>query len=108
MADRLKVAVLASGRGSNFEALAEAAMEKGYPAEIVLLIVDDPEAGALRIARSLGIEGRVVDCGPKNGSMTVESSGRMSALCRDRGVGLVCLAGFMRIVKSPLLDDYEH
>jgi len=107
MADRLKVAVLASGRGSNFKALAEACGEEGYPAEIVLLIVDNPEAGALRTARSLGIETAIVDCGPKRGSMTTESSERMAALCRERDVGLVCLAGFMRIVKGPLLDEYE-
>ncbi len=106
MVNRLKVAVLASGRGSNFKALAEACNEKDFPAEIALLIVDNPEAGALGIARSLGIETAIVDCGPKRGSMTNESSERMAALCRDRGVGLVCLAGFMRIVKGPLLDEY--
>jgi phosphoribosylglycinamide formyltransferase-1 len=107
MADRLKIAVLASGRGSNFKALAEACEKKDYPAEIVLLIVDNPDAGALETARTLGIETAAVDCGPKRGSMTPESSGRMAALCRERGVGLVCLAGFMRIVKGPLLEEYE-
>ena len=107
MAGRLKVAVLASGRGSNFKALAEACKEKDYPAEIALLIVDNGEAGALKTARDLGIETAIVDCGPKRGSMSPESSERMAALCRERGVGLVCLAGFMRIVKGTLLDEYE-
>jgi phosphoribosylglycinamide formyltransferase-1 len=107
MTERLKIAVLASGRGSNFKALAEACREKGFPAEVALLIVDNPDAGALRTAGSLGIEAVIVDCGPKRGSMTPESSERMAALCREHGVGLVCLAGFMRIVKGRLLDEYD-
>jgi len=107
MTERLKIAVLASGRGSNFKALAEACREKGFPAEVALLIVDNPDAGALRTAGSLGIESVIVDCGPKRGLMTPESSERMVALCRDHGVGLVCLAGFMRIVKGRLLDEYS-
>jgi phosphoribosylglycinamide formyltransferase-1 len=108
MTGRLKIAILASGRGSNFKALAEASMKKGFPAEVALLIVDNPEAGALRTAESLAIEAVIVDCGPKRGSMTPESSVQMLDLCKERGVGLVCLAGFMRIVKGPLLDEYEN
>lgn len=107
MADRLKIAVLASGRGSNFKALAEASRREGFPAEVVILIVDNPEAGALGTARNLGIETAVVDCGPKRGSMTVSASEQMVTGCRERAVDLVCLAGFMRIVKGPLLDEYE-
>jgi phosphoribosylglycinamide formyltransferase-1 len=108
MADRLKIAVLASGRGSNFKALAEACADKAFPAETALLIVDNPDAGALRTAESLGVEAVIVDCGPKRGLMTPEASERMAALCRERGVDLVCLAGFMRIVKGLLLDEYEN
>ena len=107
MADRLKIAVLASGRGSNFKALAEASGREGYPAEIVLLIADNPDAGALSTARDMGIETAVIDCGPKRGSMTASASERMVAVCRERGVDLVCLAGFMRIVRGALLDEYE-
>ena len=107
MTESLKIAVLASGRGSNFKALAEACLSKDFPAEVAILIVDNPGAGALETAESLGIETAVVDCGPKRGSMSMDASERMRALCRDRGVGLVCLAGFMRIVKGSLLDEYE-
>ena len=108
MVPKLKVAVLASGRGSNFRALAEAGTREDFPAEIALLIVDNPRAGALRSAESFGIESVVVDCGPKRGSMTKESSERMLELCRERDIGLVCLAGFMRIVKGALLEEYER
>ena len=106
MKEKLKVAVLASGRGSNFKALAEACAGEGYPGEIGILIVDNPDAGALRVASEMGIDSIVVDCGPKRGSMTLESSESMVEICKEKGVGLVCLAGFMRIVKGCLMDDY--
>jgi len=106
MKDKLKVGVLASGRGSNFEALAKACQAEDYPATIVILIVDNPDAGALKIAERMGIESVMVDCGPKRGSMTPASSEEMTRLCKERGVGLVCLAGFMRIVKGKLLEEY--
>ncbi len=107
MKEKMKIAVIASGRGSNFRALAKACLEEAYPAEIALLISDNPEAGALEFARENGIENAVIDCGPKRGSMSRESSEEMNRLCADRGVGLVCLAGFMRIVKGRLLDEYS-
>jgi phosphoribosylglycinamide formyltransferase-1 len=103
----LKVAVLASGRGSNFKALAEACRAEDYPAVIDVLLVDNAEAGALETASSMGIESFVIDCGPKRGSMTRTSSEEMLRICGGRGIGLICLAGFMRIVKPPLLDAFE-
>jgi len=105
--EKMKVAVLASGRGSNFEALARAAQDKDYPAKIVLLVTDNPQARALEVAEKFGIESVVVDCGTKRGSMTPESSEKIASLCREKGVELVCLAGFMRIVKGRLLEEYK-
>jgi phosphoribosylglycinamide formyltransferase-1 len=106
MAQKLKTAVLASGRGSNFEALAQACRAEDYPAVIEVLLVDNAEAGALDAAARMGIESHIIDCGPKKGSMTREASAEMLRICREKEIGLVCLAGFMRIVKSPLLDAY--
>jgi phosphoribosylglycinamide formyltransferase-1 len=107
MKERLKVAVLASGRGSNFQALAQACRSEDYPAEMSLLISDNPGAGAVEFARKEGIETAVVDCGSKRGSMSLESSEEMFNLCMDKDIGLVCLAGFMRIVKGRLLEEYS-
>jgi len=106
MRENLRIAVLASGRGSNFQALHRACLEEGFPAETALLISDNPDAGAVEYARASGIECAVVDCGPRKGSMSKESSEEMYRLCRENGIGLVCLAGFMRIVKGRLLDEY--
>jgi len=107
MKEKTGVAVLASGRGSNFEALAKACLDADYPAVIKVLVVDSREAGAIAVADSFGIECAIVDCGAKNGSMTPESSEKMADICAERGVGLVCLAGFMRIVKGALMTGYR-
>jgi phosphoribosylglycinamide formyltransferase-1 len=107
MKEKLKVAVIASGRGSNFVALTRACSEESYPAELALLLTDNPEAGALEFARKEGIESVVIDCGRKRGSMSLESSEEMYRECIVRGIGLVCLAGFMRIVKGRLLEEYS-
>jgi phosphoribosylglycinamide formyltransferase-1 len=107
MADAMKSAVIAAGRGSNFEALASACRDESYPARIAILLSDNPGAGALAVADAFGIERAVVDCGPKKGSMSPESSSLMASLCVERGVGLVCLAGFMRIVKGELMRAFS-
>ncbi|MDD3641914.1 MAG: phosphoribosylglycinamide formyltransferase [Candidatus Krumholzibacteria bacterium] len=104
--ERTHVAVLASGRGSNFEALARACAGRGFPARIVLLVTDNPEAGALKIARAHRIDAVVVDCGHRPGSMSRGSSDEILRMCRDRGVDLICLAGFMRIVGGCLLEEF--
>lgn len=107
MSHNLKVGVMASGRGSNFKSLALSCAKEEYPAEIALLVTDNPDAGALQIAEDLGIEKAVVDCGSRRGSMTPQSSEKICSLFLERGVGLVCLAGFMRIVKGRLLNEYS-
>jgi len=107
MKERIRVAVLASGRGSNFEALARACLAEDYPAELRVLITDNPDAGAVSIANSMGIERAVVDCGGKRGSMSPESSEEMARICASCGIDLVCLAGFMRIIKGTLMAAYR-
>ena len=59
--NRKRVAVLISGRGSNMAALIEAAKDKTYPAEIVSVISNRPDAGGLLVARANGITTEVVD-----------------------------------------------
>jgi phosphoribosylglycinamide formyltransferase-1 len=107
MKEKIGIAVLASGRGSNFESLARACRAEGYPASMRLLITDSPGAGAIAIADEMGIESAVVDCGTKKGSTSVESSEEMARLCISRGIHLVCLAGFMRIVKGAIMTAYR-
>jgi phosphoribosylglycinamide formyltransferase-1 len=102
----INIGIMASGRGSNFKSLAENCSYKTFPARMKLLVVDNPEAGAIKISEEMRIPFRVVDCGPKKGSMTEESSSKICALFRENRIDLVCLAGFMRIVRGELMSEY--
>ena len=104
---RCKVAVLASGTGSNFRAIAQACLDESYPATVVCLVTDNPDAGALAIAKELGIPAHVVTVPGKKGRLPEEAEAEITAICRDAGAELVCLAGFMRILKHSLLDEFE-
>jgi phosphoribosylglycinamide formyltransferase-1 len=95
---KLKVGVLISGRGSNMAALIEAARAPDYPAEIVCVISNVASAAGVETARKAGIVTAVI---PHNDYPDRERFDRaVSAEFEKHGVGLVALAGFMRI-QSP-------
>lgn len=106
---RCRVAVLASGRGSNFKALVERSQDRAFPAEVVCLITDQRAAGAVGVAESFGIPWFWVDAGERRGRLTPDAESEIVARCESSGVGLVLLAGFMRILESgegKLLDRF--
>jgi phosphoribosylglycinamide formyltransferase-1 len=95
---RLRVGVLASGRGSNLQALLDASARPDYPAEVVLVISDRERAAALDRARAAGVEALFVN--PKDFG---DRQAFDLALVREftaRRVGLVCNAGYMRILST--------
>ena len=104
----LKIGVLASGRGSNFQAVLDAIKSGRIKAEISLLISDKPDAYALTRARNAGIEAFYLD--PKDFfSFSPAKDAYFEKIAEEftaKGIGLVLLAGFMRIVKKPLLDAF--
>lgn len=102
-----RIAVLASGRGSNFRALAEAERAGSFPGEIALLISDKPDAGALGIAAEFGIESLVVEPTRPRGRLDADTENRLLEVLRDRGIEWICLAGFMRILGDTFLGAYE-
>lgn len=89
-----RVAVLISGRGSNMEALLAAARAPGYPAEIVLVLANDPAAPGLATAGRLG---RTIDHRPFRRDRAAHEAALDAAL-HDAGAELVCLAGYMRVL----------
>jgi phosphoribosylglycinamide formyltransferase-1 len=94
--ERLRVGVLVSGRGSNLQALLDASSRPGYPAEVVVVISDRERAAALDRARAAGVEALFVN--PKDfGDREAFDLALVGELTRRR-VGLVCNAGFMRIL----------
>jgi phosphoribosylglycinamide formyltransferase 1 len=93
---RLRVGVLVSGRGSNLQALLDASARADYPAEVSVVISDRERAAALDRARAAGVETLFVN--PKDFG---DREAFDLALVREltaRRVGLVCNAGFMRIL----------
>jgi phosphoribosylglycinamide formyltransferase-1 len=93
---KLKVGILISGRGSNMAALIRAAEAPDYPAEIACVVSNVASAGGLAIAREAGIATAVV---PHKDFPDRESFDRaVSAELEKQRVGLVALAGFLRIL----------
>ena len=92
-----RVAILISGRGSNMTALIEAAEAKDYPAEIVLVISNRPDAPGLARARSAGVATAVVDH-TRFGDEREAFEHALDGELRKNRIDLVCLAGFMRLL----------
>jgi len=93
---RVRVGVLISGRGSNLAALAHAAQHPDYPAEIVLVLANAPDAGGLEVARKAGIATVAIGHRPFKGDREAHERA-IDAELRAAGVELVALAGYMRI-----------
>jgi phosphoribosylglycinamide formyltransferase-1 len=104
MREPLRVGVLASGRGSNFRALAEAVAGGRLPASVVVLITDRPGAPALAVARELRIEAVVVD--PKQHPSREAHEKAVIGVLEERRVGLVCLAGYMRLLSAEFVAHF--
>jgi len=94
--ERLRVGVLASGRGSNLQALLDASARPDYPAQVVLVISDRERAAALDRARAAGVEALFVN--PKDFGDRESFDLALVRELRARRVGLVCNAGYMRIL----------
>jgi phosphoribosylglycinamide formyltransferase-1 len=92
-----RVAVLISGRGSNMAALIEAANADDYPAEIVLVVSNRPDAAGLAHARDAGIATAVVDHAPFGADRGAFERALDAALAAQR-IDIICLAGFMRLL----------
>src|SRR5262249_53815174 len=104
---RKRVAILISGRGSNMAALIEAAKDPAYPAEIAVVISNDPQAGGLAIARNAAIATQVVDHKPfGKDRMAFEQA--LQKVLEAHGTEIVCLAGFMRLLSPWLVSRWEN
>jgi phosphoribosylglycinamide formyltransferase-1 len=99
-----RIAVLASGRGSNFEAIARAVLSGKIEAEVAVLIVDRKNIGAIERAEKLGINWIFVD--PTGFPSREEYDSKIVAILKYLGVDLVCLAGYKKIVSAPFVDAF--
>lgn len=108
MSREVRVGVLASGRGSNFEALWTAQQVGALGARIVCLVSDNADAPALRRAAELDLATRHVDAGARRGRLSGAAQADILEFLRAQRVDLVCLAGFMRILGDTLLEAFPR
>lgn len=106
---RLKVGVLISGRGSNLQALIDAAGDPVFPAEIVVAVSSEPAAAGLARAHAAGISTIVVDhrifAKGVEGKAAFEAA--LHGALEGAGADLVCLAGFMRLLSPAFVTRWQ-
>lgn len=100
-----KLGILLSGRGSNFEAIADSVLAGRIDAEIAVVISNKPNAGGLERAKARGL--RAV-CIPSKGQQREEYDRRVVEVLRETQVDVVCLAGFMRLLSAYFVDEYPN
>ena len=93
--ERLRVAVLTSGRGSNLSSLIEAAAAPDYPATLALVVSNRPEAAGLARAEAAGLATAIVDHKSHGSRLAFEQE--VDRILRANSIEWVCLAGFMRV-----------
>ncbi|MGV3533444.1 MAG: phosphoribosylglycinamide formyltransferase [Chthoniobacteraceae bacterium] len=104
----LKLGVLGSGKGSNFHAIADAIDRGEIDAEVVIVLSDVENAGILELARSRGIRAEYVPPGRFRTKLEPEAEARFVELLKEAGAELIVLAGYMRIIKEPMLDAFPQ
>lgn len=102
---KVRVAVLISGRGSNMQALVRASRVANFPAEIALVISNKPDAAGLEFARGEGIEAISID--HKKFVSRTEFDRAISAEVEKRNCNIICLAGFMRLLSAEFINKWE-
>jgi formyltetrahydrofolate-dependent phosphoribosylglycinamide formyltransferase len=100
-----RVAIFCSGRGSNMAALIKAAQAEDYPAEIALVISNQPSAPALEIARAQGVTAVAIPSKPF-GKDRVAHERKIDEFLTDRHIEIICLAGYMRLLTPYLVGRW--
>ncbi len=97
---RLRVGVLASGRGSNLQSLIKACRDADFPARVALVLSDKKKAHALRRAADAGIQNQLME--PKEDNFYPRIGDEMERC----GIDLICCAGFMRILPPAFVERF--
>lgn len=100
-----RTAILISGRGSNMQALVEAARQPDYPAEIALVISNRPEASGLAWAKAQGLPAVALD--HKRYESREHFEGQLQSMLELSNIDLVALAGFMRLMTAPFVERWS-
>ncbi len=106
MNNRTKIGILGSGSGSNMQAILDEINASNLNAEIVVVLSDIEDAYILERAEKAGIKNQIIDCKGYKNKFPEEAQEELADFLLDEGVDLICLAGFMRLVKAPLLEKF--
>jgi phosphoribosylglycinamide formyltransferase-1 len=104
----LKIGVLGSGKGSNFRAIADAIDRGELAAETRIVLSDVADAGILKLAAARGVRAEFVEPGRFRTRMEPEAEQRLVSLLHEAGAEWVVLAGYMRMIKAPLLEAFPR
>ncbi len=102
----LTLGILGSGSGSNMQAILDAITAGTLEAKIGIVLSDNPDAFILKRAEKNGIPHAVIDCAGHKSKFPDFVQDATAQTLKEAGVDLVCLAGFMRLVKAPLLNAF--
>src|SRR5947208_6912934 len=105
MTQSKKIGILLSGRGSNFEAIANAIQAGRLDAEIAVVISNRADAPGLEIARKRGLNAKLI---PSKGRTREEHDAEVIAALKEAQVDLVCLAGYMRLLSPEFVRAFPH
>ncbi len=105
---KLRLAVFGSVSGSNCQSIFNAIDDGRLNAEVVIVLSDHADAYILERARLRGVPTQVMDCGGFKNKFPLEEQERLAQQLRGLGIDMICLAGFMRLVKAPLLDAFPN
>jgi phosphoribosylglycinamide formyltransferase-1 len=103
-----RIGILGSGKGSNCRAILEQVRAGKVRADVRVVISDHFDAGILDIAREFGVSNVYLSPGPFRTRLSPESEESLVQTLRDAHVDLVVLAGFMRVLKSPMLEAFPQ
>ena len=105
---RLRIGVMGSGKGSNFQAILDAILARELAVDPVLVVSDVAEAGILGIAREAGIATHVIEEPRFRTKLSPEVEEDVSTRLLQSGVEVLVLAGYMRMVGTPMLRDFRR
>ncbi len=101
-----RLGILGSGSGSNMQAILDAIQAGTLEAEIAIVLSDNPDAYILQRAAEAGIPTAPIDCRGFQSKFPADAQAETAAHLQAAGVDLVCLAGFMRLLRAPLIDPF--
>lgn len=103
---RKRIAIFASGNGSNLQAIIDYSKNNDINGDVVFVLSNNADAFALKRARNSNID---TECIPYNmNSSRIEFDGKISQAIKNKNIDLICLAGYMLLLSPDFIDEYKN